>query len=130
MNKMQAQVQEFHEKFQRHVAKHAEMPPLATMGRRIALIAEELGELSSAVLRDDFVECCDALGDILYVVFGSAVEMGVDIEVVFDEIHRANMSKLARNGQPIITAGGKVVKGPDYRPPDIAGLVGRGQVSV
>ena len=36
----------------------------------------------------------DALGDLLYVVLGSAVCCGIDIEPIFREIHRSNMSKL------------------------------------
>ena len=36
----------------------------------------------------------DALTDALYFIFGSCVELGVDIEKVFDIVQGANMSKL------------------------------------
>ena len=41
------------------------------------------------------------------------------IEEVFDEIHRSNLSKLDENGNPIYREDGKVIKGPNYFPPDI-----------
>ena len=47
--------------------------------------------------------------------YGAAVEMGVDLEPVFAEVHRSNMSK--DGGKD---AGGKVLKGPSFTPPNIA----------
>jgi predicted HAD superfamily Cof-like phosphohydrolase len=41
------------------------------------------------------------------------------IEKVFAEVHDSNMSKLGSNGQPIYREDGKIMKGPDYRKPDI-----------
>jgi hypothetical protein len=39
------------------------------------------------------------------------------------EVHRANMSKLDLFGNPIRDVRGKVTKGPNYSPPDIAGVL-------
>ncbi len=60
------------------------------------------------------IKVVDAIGDILYVVFGLCVCLGVDIEPVFEEIHRSNMSKEA----PLEILG-KPRKGKDYFEPDI-----------
>lgn len=50
----------------------------------------------------DIVEMADALGDIVVVAFGMAIEMGIDLNRVFAEIMRANMSKLDEDGNPLI----------------------------
>jgi predicted HAD superfamily Cof-like phosphohydrolase len=56
----------------------------------------------------------DALADILVVTYGAAIEMGVDLEPVFVEVHRSNMSKDGGKDP-----GGKILKGPSFSPPDI-----------
>jgi len=68
----------------------------------------------------DKVEQADAIGDMLYLVFGAVIDAGLEdkIEAIFDEIHRSNMSKL-EDGKPIYRYDGKVLKGKDYFPPNI-----------
>lgn len=73
----------------------------------------------------DDVEMADALGDIKYVADGAAVCMGLDLEPVEKEIHRSNMSKLDLGGKPIVREDGKCLKGPNYSPPNIAGIIER-----
>ena len=58
------------------------------------LIREEMLELEIAVKEKDFVETIDALADILYVVYGASSRFGVDMDHVFDLVHKNNMSKL------------------------------------
>ena len=41
------------------------------------------------------------------------------IEEVFDEIQQSNMSKLGEDGKPIYREDGKVMKGPQYRKPNL-----------
>lgn len=97
---------------------------------RCALIEEEAQELRDAVAADDIVEVADAIADLLYVVYGAARTFGIPVREVFDEVHRSNMTKLGRDGEPILRADGKVMKGPDFSPPrlrpilEAAGLVG------
>lgn len=38
----------------------------------------------------------------------------------FAEVQRANMSKLGDDGKPVLNNAGRVVKGPNYQPPDLA----------
>lgn len=61
---------------------------------RFDLIKEEVAELNDAIKDKDFVEVIDALGDILYVVYGAGSSFGVDMNDVLDKIHKSNMSKL------------------------------------
>jgi len=63
---------------------------------RMDLIREEVQELEDAVKAEDFKETIDALTDILYVVVGKAVCMGIDIKKAFDIVHHSNMSKACR----------------------------------
>ena len=96
---------------------------------RYDMILEELDEYFDSChesfsypLREkiDKVERADAIGDMLYLVFGAVIDAGLEdkIEAIFDEIHRSNMSKL-ENGKPIYRDDKKVMKGKDYFPPNI-----------
>ncbi len=101
--------------------------PLATLGvdknqLRFRLMDEENKEYLEAAMAGDLVEVADALGDMLYILCGTIIEHGLQdkIEKVFAEIQRSNMSKLGADGQPIYREDGKVMKGPNYSPPDLA----------
>jgi len=41
----------------------------------------------------------------------------------FVRVHKSNMSKLGLDGKPIKREDGKVMKGPNYAPPDLSDLV-------
>lgn len=90
---------------------------------RLALIEEEVGELRAAALAGDLRGVADALADIVYVAYGSAHVYGIDLDAVLDEVHASNMTKLGADGRPVRRADGKVLKGPDYRPPDVAAVL-------
>ena len=87
---------------------------------RISLLSEELGELRDATATLDLVGIADALADIVYVAYGTAVTYGIDLDAVLAEVHRANMSKLDADGRPVLRADGKVLKSSRYRAPDVA----------
>jgi predicted HAD superfamily Cof-like phosphohydrolase len=135
VNKMQSQVREFHKAMQQPVGEEARALPEDRKAVRIELIREEfIDELIPALEADDIVETADAAIDILYVVFGLLVEMGINAEVLFDEVQRSNMSKLGEDGLPIIagpndpdgTFEGRVKKGPHYFRPDLKSLLDSG----
>ncbi|MGH3825037.1 MAG: hypothetical protein ACRDRA_19700 [Pseudonocardiaceae bacterium] len=90
---------------------------------RIALLEEEVSELVAATRARDLTGIADALADITYVVYGTALTYGIDLDSVLGEVHRSNMSKLDHNGKPIIRADGKVLKSERYSPPDVAGIL-------
>jgi predicted HAD superfamily Cof-like phosphohydrolase len=98
-------------------------PSLAIL--RIALLEEEVGELVTAINAHDLAGIADALADITYVVYGTALTYGIDLDSVLSEVHRSNMSKLGHDGKPILRADGKVLKSEYYSPPDIAGVLQR-----
>lgn len=88
---------------------------------RYNLIKEENEEYLEACKNGDIVEIADALGDQLYILFGTILRHGLQykIEEVFDEIQRSNMSKLDAQGQPIFRADGKILKSELYFKPNI-----------
>ena len=49
--------------------------------------------------------------------------MDWDLEQALRRVHRSNMSKLGEDGKPIYREDGKVLKGPNYQPPDLTDLV-------
>ena len=49
--------------------------------------------------------------------------MDWDLEQALRRVHRSNMSKLGDDGKPIYREDGKVLKGPNYQPPDLTDLV-------
>ena len=50
---------------------------------RLNLIKEEIEELTDAIKVNDVKETRDAIGDILYVVYGMADILGIDIDYIF-----------------------------------------------
>lgn len=71
----------------------------------------------------DSVEVIDALTDISYLVEGRFVGVGVPSDAAFDEVHASNMSKLGADGKPIYREDGKILKGSNYCPPNLAPLL-------
>ena len=88
---------------------------------RYNLMNEENSEYLEAAKNGDIVEVADALGDQLYILFGTILKHGLQhkIEEVFDEIQRSNMSKLDEQGQPIFREDGKILKSALYFKPEI-----------
>lgn len=69
---------------------------------RSLLINEENGEFNDAVRDENFPETIDALGDMLYVIYGAFSSYGVNADEAFDLIHISNMSKLCKTEQEAI----------------------------
>lgn len=59
------------------------------------------------------------LADVLYVTYGFGLTFGLPLQEVFEEVHRSNMSKLGDDGKPIYREDGKVLKGPNYKAPNL-----------
>lgn len=94
---------------------------------RYNLMFEENQEYIEACREDDLVEIADALGDQLYILCGTILKHGMQhkIEEVFNEIQRSNMSKLNEDGTPKFREDGKILKGPNYTPPNIFDILNK-----
>ena len=62
------------------------------------------------------------LADLVYVCYQYAENMGWFLDEALNRVHESNMSKLDKDGKPIYRDDGKVLKGPDYKPPDLSDL--------
>lgn len=117
-------VRQFHEAF--NLPMGDELPvPTGLRHLRSCLLAEEYAEYDQAEDRDDRIEIADALADMVYVIYGTALTYGIDLDAVIAEVHRSNMSKLGDDGKPIYRDDGKVLKGPGFFRPDIEGVLAR-----
>ena len=112
-------VKVFMKTFGQMVKTKPEFPDQKTMDLRFDSIKEELDELKDAMDENNLKEIADALTDILYVTYGAGYAYGIDLDKCFKEVQRANMSKLGNDGKPIFNEKGKVMKGPNYSPPDL-----------
>lgn len=113
------------------------------LSMRLCLIREEAEEVEDAVcLLADKVFNAELLGidmteeikaakaallkelcDLQYVLSGFAVTFGLPLDEAFKRVHESNMSKLGLDGKPIYREDGKVLKGPNYKKPDLSDLV-------
>jgi predicted HAD superfamily Cof-like phosphohydrolase len=114
--------------FDQEVKKSPKLPSEEVVDLRLDLIEEELQELTDASYNEDMVEIADALTDILYVTYGMGAALGIDLDKCFEEVQRSNMSKLGADGKPIYREDGKVMKGPNYSPPNLQRMVMPGDI--
>ncbi len=121
MKKQLKQVEDFQKAFGGLIGEGASFPPLDRCVLRQRLLQEEVLELHEAWSNKDIVEVADAITDCLYILFGTAIEFGLQdkLEDFFDEVHGSNMSKLDENGKPIYRNDGKVLKSEKYYKPDL-----------
>ena len=68
-------------------------------------------------------ECLKELADLVYVCYQYAENMGWFLDEALNRVHESNMSKLDEDGKPIYREDGKVLKGPNYAPPNLEDLV-------
>ncbi len=89
------------------------------------ILAEEYEEYLEGEANNDLVEIADALIDMIYIAYGTGVAYGLPMDELFNEVHRSNMSKLGADGKPVYREDGKVLKGPNYSPPNLAAIIER-----
>jgi predicted HAD superfamily Cof-like phosphohydrolase len=115
----QQMVREFHEAYGMPVADKPRHISGERRALRWVLMDEELRETGVAMGDNDLEEIAKELADLLYVTYGTAVEYGINLDRAFELVHQSNMSKLGPDGEPIFREDGKVLKGPNYAPPDL-----------
>ena len=116
-------VKTFMNTYGQEIRDNASFPDKKIVQLRIDLIQEELNELKDAINNNDIIEVADALTDILYVTYGAGHSFGINLDKCFNEVQDSNMSKLDENKQPIYNDNGKVMKGPNYFPPNLEKII-------
>lgn len=117
-----ALVREFRTAFGKHVAAYPTLAPTDDLKLHHKLIGEEVSELYAAIQERDAEEVLDALGDILYLVYGCAIDCGFDLDAAVTRIHEANMAKLV-DGRVVLRDDGKILKPDGWKPPILTDLV-------
>lgn len=116
-------VKEFQTVFKSNVGNVPFLPNEEERTLRINLLKEEFDEYIEGENNNDIVEIADALGDMLYIILGTAISYGIPLDEIFDEIHASNMSKLDEDGKPIFREDGKILKGKNYFKPDLKTII-------
>lgn len=125
-----ADLKEFHETF---APDQREDDMYEKIQRRLNLISEEYDEVVEALnflervelgytsyqIKEARTEVAAELADLLYVVYGTAEELGINLEAVFNAIHKANMAKVWDDGTVHRNDYGKVIKPPNHKKADI-----------
>lgn len=119
MEHMQRMVRDFHETFSHTINERPSVPTYEDRKLRARLIAEEFLEYIEASNKQSIVGVADALADLLYVIMGAALTWGIDMEPIFDEVHRSNMTKVGGHKDEH----GKWIKPESYSPADLVELI-------
>jgi predicted HAD superfamily Cof-like phosphohydrolase len=88
-----------------------------------ALIDEEWSEFHEAFYFQDECDQLKELADLVFVCYQMAASQEWDLDEAMRRVYESNMSKLGEDGKPIYRADGKVLKGPNYKPPTLTDLV-------
>lgn len=118
-NAMQLQVREFMVRMRQEMRDTPGQPSPGARMLRFRLIMQEALECTEAILESDLAKAIDGVCDLLYVTFGAAEMLGVDVQRYFDEVHRSNMLK----DPDCVDEYGKVSKPPGWEPPRIADML-------
>jgi len=119
MNPWIKMVRRFHEKFGQPIADSPVITSIDRAALRVRLIQEEYEEVDQACANEDLVEIADGLCDLIYVCIGTALEYGIDLDPIFEEVQRTNMAKVGGKSRE----DGKLLKPAGWTPPDIASLL-------
>ena len=131
-------VGEFHKAFG---IKPAHITDPEAISQRFSLLQEEVKELTKEFFelsktlpyrlvlkgRINKKNVAKELADVLYVTYGMAQRFDIPLDDVFALVHASNMTKLGDDGKPVYRdSDGKVLKGPNYQPPNLDFLDGNG----
>ena len=81
---------------------------------------EVFADPEDAQLRENLIK---ELSDLVFVCYQFAATYGIDLDEAMFRVFESNLSKLDDNGQPIYREDGKVMKGPNYKAPDLSTCV-------
>ena len=101
---------------------------LEQVSLQLTLIGEEFKEWLEAhknmnlMLPFNRADTLKELADLAYVMYQYAENYDWDLDEALHRVHESNMSKLV-DGKPIKREDGKVLKGPNYKSPDLLDLV-------
>ncbi len=110
---------DFHEKGKLHISEHPNLPYQLERELRRRLLKEEFREYLDAEEADDLVGIARELADMVYVICGTAVSYGIDLDAVLCEVTRANADKVSDPEKIVWDENGKVKKPDGWKPPNV-----------
>lgn len=124
MKSILSDVRAFHEVCDVPIRSRPSFPGIDRVTLRNRLLWEEFNEYQEAVANRDIVATADAIADIIYIAVGTALEFGIPLDRVWDEVQRSNMAKVDPvTGKVRKRFDGKVEKPRGWRGPDIEGVM-------
>ena len=87
---------------------------------RMRLLSEEFNEVYSSETPENLLK---ELADVIYVANSYAVTFGWGLDEAVRRVHASNIGKLDETGNPVLRDDGKVLKGDQYKEPDLSDLV-------
>jgi len=80
-------VQQFQSAFNCNIGTTPSFPDNKERALRLRLLIEEYDELLEAEDADDFIEVCDAIGDLKYIINGTLVSYGAEYVAINNAVH-------------------------------------------
>ena len=90
---------------------------------RMRQLEDKYHDYRYAERANDLVKISESLADMLYVIGVTALEYGIPLDTIFLEVHRSNMTRLGVDGRAIVREDGKIMKGPNYKKPDVVAIL-------
>lgn len=102
-------------------------PPPDLTRLRIRLIKEEHEEVREELVKfianpvdGDRPALAKELADLVYVIYGTAVALDIDLDEALARVHESNLSKRFPDGTFHARKDGKILKGPNYVAPNLS----------
>lgn len=92
----------------------------------LAAVDECFADPENVQRREEMVK---ELSDLVFVCYQFAATYGIDLDKAMTLVYESNLSKLDEQGKPIYREDGKVLKGPNYVPPNLADCLPRPQLN-
>lgn len=118
-------IDNFHKKYGFEKNEKVDIPNNSELiNFRTAFLMEELAEYTNAITKKDAAGALDALVDIVYIALGTAWLFNLPFEKAWNEVQKANMSKI-RAKDKAGKRGTKfdVVKPKDWKAPNIEKII-------
>ncbi len=118
-------IDNFHKKYGFEKNEKVDIPDNSELiNFRTAFLMEELAEYTNAITKKDAAGALDALVDIVYIALGTAWLFNLPFEKAWNEVQKANMSKI-RAKDKTGKRGTKfdVVKPKDWKAPNIEKII-------